>query len=78
MKKVSIICVFSSFGLLLLWMICMLIWACFNGFPKQIPHIWNILAAIPTLILLISILVFFISIRSLVISEIKQLLKQLN
>ncbi len=78
MKKVSIICGSISIMLLILWVISALTWCCFNGFPKQMPDVWTRIAAIPTLTLLISCVVFLISIRSLVISEIKQLLKNLN
>lgn len=78
MKKASIITAVICVLLMIVWVFCALIYCAFNDSPVRMPHIWNILLAIPFSIFLICCVVFIICIRSVIINEIKQLLKETN
>lgn len=78
MKKLSIIIGLISFGLMLIWVLCALFYCAFNDFPKTMPHAWNLALSIPFVIFLICCITFLICMRNFIITEIKQLLKDLN
>lgn len=78
MKKISVIAVFATFALMLMGLFILVMFWILNGFPQTIPPLWNMMLAIPLLLFLTSAVVLFVLNHSIIVSEIKLLIKQIN
>ena len=76
MKKIAIITGLISLAIMVIWVPCALVYCIFNGFPKHMPDVWNVILAIPFLFFLLAVVMFLISIRKAIVEEVTYLINQ--
>lgn len=77
-KKYSLLGMLFTVAIMIVWVMCALIYCCFNDFPKSMPHGWNIILAIPCVGFLVSFIAFAASHHLIIITEIKDIIKNIN